>query len=82
MSKDLVSEKEGIKSNNNNKKNNTKMKNFQDVTKENIKKHNRNLPHILEYPYKILITGRSRSRKSNSLFNLKTQQPNTDKIYL
>ena len=33
------------------------MINFDDVLKENIQEHNRNWPQILDYPYRILITG-------------------------
>ena len=35
------------------------MSNFDDVTKENIKKHNPNWPKILHQPYRILIVGGS-----------------------
>ena len=58
------------------------MINFDDVTKENIKEHNPNWPQIPVYLYRILITGGSGSRKTNSLFNLIDHQPDTDKIYL
>ena len=53
---------------------------FDDVTKENIKQHNTNLPQIPDYPYRILITGGSGSGKTISLFNLINQQPDIDKI--
>ena len=43
------------------------------VATENIKEHN---------PYRILVIGRSRSGNTNSLFNLISQQPQIDKIYL
>ena len=72
-SKDLVSEKEETKFNNCNKCNNIttqKMSNFDDVTKENIKEHNINLPQVLDHPYIILITRSSRSGNPNALFNL------------
>ena len=59
-----------------------KMINFDDVTKENIKDNNTNWPQIPDYPYKILIFGGSGSGKTNSLFNLISQQPDMDKIYL
>ena len=58
------------------------MINFDDVTKENIKKHNPNSPQIPDHPYRILIIGRSGSGKINSLFNLMSHQLDTDKIYL
>ena len=48
---------------------------FDDVIKENIKEHNPNWPKIPDQPYRILITGGSRSGKINSLFNLINQQP-------
>ena len=57
------------------------MINFDDVTKENIKKHNPNWPEIPDHPYIILIIRGSESRKINSLFNLISQQPDIDKIY-
>ena len=53
-SKDLVSEKELIKCNS--IINDTKMINFEDVTKENIKEHNPNWPQISDHLYRILIT--------------------------
>ena len=39
------------------------MINFHDVTKENIKEHNLNLPQIPDHPYRILIIGGSESGK-------------------
>ena len=45
--------------------------------------HDPNWPHILEYPFKILIIGGQDQRKTNMLLNLiKHQQPGIDKIYL
>ena len=58
------------------------MTNFDDVTKENIKEDHPNSPQIPDHPYRILITGVSGSGKTNSLFNLIIQQPDTNKIYL
>ena len=58
------------------------MINFDDVTKENIKKHNPNWPQVPDRPYRILIIGRSESGKTNSLFNLISHQSDIDKIYL
>ena len=55
---------------------------FDDVTKENMKEHNQNCPQISDHPYNILIIGVSRSRQTNSLFNLLGHQPDTDKILL
>ena len=80
MRKDLGREKKEDKCNN--IKSNTKMINVDDVTKENIEEHDPNLPQITNHPYRILITGCSRSGKTNSLFNLISQQPGIDKIYL
>ena len=50
--------------------------------KENIKEYNPNWLQILDHLYRILIIGTSRSRKTNSLFNLVSHQPNINKIYL
>ena len=58
------------------------MINFDDNTKENIKEHNWNWPHIPDYPYKILTIWGSGSGKSNSLLNLINQQPDIDNSYL
>ena len=58
------------------------MMNFDDVINENIKEHDPNWPDIPGYPYRILIVGSSGSGKTNLLFNLISQQPDIDKIYL
>ena len=50
-SKDLKSKKEEIKRNN--IKNSTKIINFDDVTKENIKEHNPNWLYILYHSYRL-----------------------------
>ena len=57
------------------------MINFDPVTKEDIKEHNPYLPQILDHPYRILIIGGCGSGKTNSLFNLRNNQPDIDKIY-
>ena len=41
-----------------------------DVTKENIKKHDPNWPQIPDHPCRMLIPGGSGSGKTNSLYNL------------
>ena len=58
------------------------MINLDNVTKEKMKEHNPNWPQIPDHLYRILIIGGSGSGKTNSLFNLISQQPETDKIYL
>ena len=58
------------------------MINIDDVTKENIKENNPNWSQIPDYPYRILIIGGSGSGKTNSLFNLRSQRLDIDKIYL
>ena len=50
------------------------MINFGDVTKENLKKHNPNLPQIPDHPYTILIMGGSGPGKIDPLFNFISQQ--------
>ena len=67
-----MSEKEEIKCNIIIKR--KKMINFGDVTKENLKKHNPNLPQIPDHPYTILIMGGSGPGKIDSLFNFISQQ--------
>ena len=57
------------------------MINFDDVTKQNIKEHNPNWQQIPDYSYRILIIAGSAPRKSNSLFNLISQQADIDKIH-
>ena len=58
------------------------MINFDDVVKENIKKHKPNSSQIPGHPYRILIIGDSGSVKTNSLFNPINEEPDIDKIYL
>ena len=52
------------------------------VTKQNIKEHNSNWPHIHDHPYGISIVVGSGYGKTNSLFNLINHQPDIYKIYL
>ena len=52
------------------------------MAKGNLKEHNGNWQKLNGHPYRILIFGGSRSRKTNSLFNLINHQPYIDKIYL
>ena len=54
------------------------MINFDDVDKRS----NPNWPQLHDPSYRILIIGGSGSGKANSLFNLTSQQPDIDKIYL
>ena len=55
---------------------------FNDVTKENIKEHNRNWPQIPGHLYRILITGGTECGKTNLLFNLINHKPDIEEIYL
>ena len=57
------------------------MINFDDITKENMKKHNSNWPQILDHPYRILIIGDSNSGKTNSLFDLVNHQPDIVNLF-
>ena len=38
--------------------------------------------HIYDHPFRILIVGGSGSGKTNALLNLRSHQPDIDKIYL
>ena len=58
------------------------MFNFDYITKEDIKEHDPNWPEIPDHPYRILIIGRSGSRKTNALINLINKKTDIDKIYL
>ena len=73
MSKVLVSEKE-IKCSN--IKNNIKMINFNNITKENIKEHNPSWQQIPDHSCRILIIWVSKAEKANSFFNLISVQLN------
>ena len=58
------------------------MINFDDVKKENIKKHNPQWQEIPNHQYRILVIEGSVSGKTNSLLNLIKEEPDIDKIYL
>ena len=58
------------------------MINFDNYTNENNTKHNPKWPYIPDHPYRILITGGSRSGKTNLLLNFINKQTDIDKIYL
>ena len=58
------------------------MINFDEVTKENINKHNPTWQKIYDHAYRILLIGGSGSGKTNSLFYLISQQSDIDKICL
>ena len=55
---------------------------FDEVIKKTTKKHNQNWPQIPDHLHRILIIRGFGSGKTNSLFNLISQQPDIDKIYL
>ena len=55
---------------------------FDDYTNKNKTYHNLKQPYIPDYPYRILVIGRSGSGKTNALLSLTNNQPNIDKIYL
>ena len=61
---------------------NTKIINFDYITKEDIKDHNPKWSQIPDHLYKLLRSGGSGSEKTNSLFNLISHQPDIDEIYL
>ena len=54
------------------------MINYENVTEENINKHNPNLPQIPDHPYRILLIEGSGSGKTNALFNLIKQREDGD----
>ena len=58
------------------------MINFDDYTNENKTEHNLEWPCIPDHPYRILITGGSRSGKTSALLSLINNQPDIDEIYL
>ena len=58
------------------------MFNFDYITKEDIKEHNRNKPKIPDHPYRILIIGASGSGKTNALPIIINNEPDIDKSFL
>ena len=62
--------------------NNIIKQHFDDITRDNIKEHNRNCQHIFGFPYRILMIAGSGFRKVNALLNLVSHQPDTDKTFL
>ena len=57
------------------------MINIDSIINENGKEHNENWPYIPYHTYRIIITGGSRSEKTNALHNLINEQNDIDKIY-
>ena len=57
------------------------MINLDNITNENDKEHNEKWPYIPDHSCRILITGGSRSAKTNRLLNLTNEQKDIDKIY-
>ena len=53
-----------------------------DITNENKTENNLKWSYISDQPYRILISGGSRSGKTNALLNLVNSQPDIDKAYL
>ena len=51
------------------------------IANENIKEHNSNWPQVPDYPFRISIIWASRSKETNSLFNLSSHQLDIDKIH-
>ena len=58
------------------------MNNFDNYANENKIGHNLKWPRIPDWLYRILITGRSGSGKTNALLNLINNQSDIDKVYL
>ena len=58
------------------------MINFDSITNEKNKKHNKKWPYVPDHPSRIIIVDGSGSGKTNALINLGKEQNDTDKIYL
>ena len=58
------------------------MINLDDITNENNKEHNEKWSDIPDHPYRVLITGGSRSGKTNALLSLINKQNDISQIYL
>ena len=58
------------------------MINCDNLTKGDTKEHNSNWPQICDHPYRISIIGGPKSGKTNLSFNVVSDQPDIDKIYL
>ena len=58
-----------------------KMINFDNYANENKAKYNLKWQYILDWPYRILVTGGYGSGKTNALSNLINNQPDINKIY-
>ena len=58
------------------------MINLYNIVNNNNKEHNEKWRYVPDHPYRILIIGGSRSRKTNTLLNLVYEQKDIDNIYL
>ena len=58
------------------------MINLDDIANENNKEHNEKWSDIPDHPYRVLITGGSRSGKTNALLSLINKQNDISQIYL
>ena len=58
------------------------MINLDNIVNNNNKEHNEKWRYVPDHPYRILIIGGSRSRKTNTLLNLVNEQKDIDNIYL
>ena len=54
------------------------MCNFDGITNENNKQHNKKWPYIPDHPYRLLTIGSSGSGKTNALINLMKEQDEID----